>query len=148
MTLQALLVSTDDSAAEVLGRVLPAFGIALDRSSNPETAIARIEQQKFDALLLDFDDATTADCVFQEACHLGSGQPPLTVALVADRERVRDILTGGAHFVLRKPLSENAARAGLRAVAALLNRERRRAFRVPVQLPVRRNRQQVPARIV
>jgi len=136
MTLQALLVSTDDSAAEVLGRVLPAFGIALDRSSNPETAIARIEQQKFDALLLDFDDATTADCVFQEACHLGSGQPPLTVALVADRERERDILTGGAHFVLRKPLSENAARAGLRAVAALLNRERRRAFRVPVQLPV------------
>jgi CheY-like chemotaxis protein len=136
MTLQALLVSTDDSAAEVLGRVLPAFAIALDRSSNPETAIARIEQQKFDALLLDFDDATTADCVFQEACHLGSGQPPLTVALVADRARVRDLLTGGAHFVLHKPLSEKAATAGLRAVAALLNRERRRAFRVPVQLPV------------
>jgi hypothetical protein len=41
-----------------------------------------------------------------------------------------------AHFVLRKPLSEKAARAGLRAVAALLSRERRRAFRVPVQLPV------------
>ena len=136
MTLQALLVSTDDSAADVLGRILPAFGIALDRSSNPETAIARLEEQKFDTLLLDFDDATTADCVFQEACHLGSGQPPLTVALVADAARVRDILTAGAHFVLRKPLSEKAARAGLRAVAALLSRERRRAFRVPVQLPV------------
>ena len=111
MTLQALLVSTDDSAADVLGRILPAFGIALDRSSNPETAIARLEEQKFDTLLLDFDDATTADCVFQEACHLGSGQPPLTVALVADAARVRDILTAGAHFVLRKPLSERAARA-------------------------------------
>jgi CheY-like chemotaxis protein len=136
MTLQALLVSTDDSAADVLGRILPAFGIALDRSSNTETAIARIEQQKFDALLLDFDDAATADSVFQVARHLGSGQPPLTVALVADTARVRDILTGGAHFVLRKPLSEKAARAGLRAAAALLSRERRRAFRVPVQLPV------------
>jgi DNA-binding NarL/FixJ family response regulator len=136
MTLQALLVSTDDSAADVLGRVLPAFGIALDRSSNTETAIARIEQQKFDALLLDFDDSATADCVLQAARHLGSGQPPLTVALVADTARVRDILTGGAHFVLRKPLSEKAAKAGLRAVAALLSRERRRAFRVPVQLPV------------
>ncbi len=136
MTLQALLVSTDDSAADILGRILPAFGIALDRSSNPETAIARLAEQKFDALLLDFEDATTAECVFHQACHLGSGPPPLTVALVADAARVRDILTAGAHFVLRKPLSEKAARAGLRAVAALLSRERRRAFRVPVQLPV------------
>lgn len=136
MTLQALLVSADNSAADVLGRVLPPFGIALDRSSNPETASARIEQQKFDALLLDFDDPATADSVFQHARSLGSGHPPLTVALVADVARVRDILTGGAHFVLHKPLSEKAARAGLRAVVALLSRERRRAFRVSVQLPV------------
>src|SRR5262249_26049682 len=39
-------------------------------------------------------------------------------------------------FVLYKPLSEDAVRAGLRAAVALLNRERRRAFRVPVQAPV------------
>ncbi|MGA8764283.1 MAG: PilZ domain-containing protein, partial [Candidatus Sulfotelmatobacter sp.] len=49
---------------------------------------------------------------------------------------VRDILSGGAHFVLYTPLSEEKAKAGLRAVTALLNRERRRAFRVPVQAPV------------
>ena len=51
MTLQALLVSTDDLAAEILGRVLPPFGIAMDRSSDPETTTARIQQQKFDALI-------------------------------------------------------------------------------------------------
>jgi PilZ domain-containing protein len=55
---------------------------------------------------------------------------------VADAARVRDILTGGAHFVLYKPLTEEAAQAGLRPAAALLSRERRRAFRVPVQAPV------------
>ena len=55
----------------------------------------------------------------------------MTVALVADRAKARDILSGGAHFVLYKPLSEERARAGLRAVTALLNRERRRAYRVP-----------------
>ena len=67
---------------------------------------------------------------------MGSGRPPLTVALVEDPGKVRDILTGGAHFVLYKPLSEDKAHAGLRAAAALLSRERRRAFRVPVQAPV------------
>ena len=134
MNLQALLVSTDDSAADVLGRVLPSFGIAMDRSSDPETTIARIQQQKFDALIVDFDDPKAADDVLQLASRLGSGA--VSVALVSDPAKVRNILSGGAHFVLYKPVSEDAARAGLRAAAALLSRERRRAFRVPVQAPV------------
>ena len=80
MTLQALLVSSDDSAAEVLGRVLPTFGLAMDRSSDPETTMARIQQQKFDALIVDYDDAKAADDVLELARRLGSealdGQSP------------------------------------------------------------------------
>ena len=71
MTLQALLVSTDDSAADVLGRVLPTFGIAMDRSSDPETTIARIQQQKFDALIVDFDHPEVAEDVLRQAQKLG-----------------------------------------------------------------------------
>jgi CheY-like chemotaxis protein len=134
MTLQALLVSIDDAAADVLGRVLPLLGMAMDRSSDPETTIARIQQQRFDALIVDFDDPKMAEDVLQHAQKVGSA--PLSVALVADTTKVRGILSGGAHFVLYKPLSDDAVKAGLRAVAALLNRERRRAFRVPVQAPV------------
>ena len=134
MTLQALLVSIDDSAADVLGRVLPTLGMAMDRSSDPETTIARIQQQRFDALIVDFDDPKMAEDVLQQAQKIGSA--PLSVALVADSTKVRQILSGGAHFVLYKPLSDDTVKAGLRAVAALLNRERRRAFRVPVQAPV------------
>ncbi len=134
MTLQALLVSTDDQAAEVLGRVLPPLGIVLDRCSDPETTKSRIQQQKFAALIVDFDDAEAAEGALEQAKKLGT--EPLSIALVADPARVRDILTGGAHFVLYKPLTEEAAQAGLRPAAALLSRERRRAFRVPVQAPV------------
>jgi len=134
MTLQALLVSTDDHAAEVLGRVLPPFGIALDRCSDLETTRTRIQQQKFAALIVDFDDPEGAADVLERAKKLGT--EPLSIALVADATKVRDILTGGTHFVLYKPLSEEAAKAGLRPAAALLSRERRRAFRVPVQAPV------------
>lgn len=136
MTLQALLVSSDDSAAAVLSRVLPGFSIVVERFSAAEAAIARLQEQRFDVLLLDFEDPEASDLVLQEARRLGSGHPPLTVALVADQGRVRDILTGGAHFVLYKPLSDENTKAGLRPAAALLSRERRRAFRVPVQAPV------------
>jgi CheY-like chemotaxis protein len=134
MTLHALLVSTDDAAAEVLGRVLPDFGIAMDRSSDHETAMARIQQQRFDALIVDFDNPQISEDVLRQAQKLGTGS--LSIALVADTTKVREILSGGAHFVLYKPLSEDAAKAGLRAAAALLSRERRRAIRVPVQAPV------------
>src|SRR6266852_1599435 len=136
MTLQALLFSSDDAAADVLGRVLPGFGLAAERFSRAEAAIARLQEQKFDALVVDFEDPGAAESVLEEARKLGSGHPPLTVAMVGDATKVRDILTGGAHFVLYKPLSEDNAQAGLRAAAALLSRERRRARRVPVQAPV------------
>src|SRR6202161_4930251 len=136
MNLLALLISTDDSAAEILGRVLPASGIAVERFSDLATAIGRLQQQRFDALVIDYENPEAAEEVFEEGRRLNSGTAPVTVALVAERARARDILSGGAHFVLYKPLSEDKAKAGLRAVTALLNRERRRAYRVPVQAPV------------
>jgi DNA-binding response OmpR family regulator len=139
MTLLALLISTDDSASDVLSRVLPASGIAVERFSDLATAMARLQQQRFDALVLDYESPQAAAEIFEEGRRLNSGSAPVTVALVAERAQARDILSGGAHFVLYKPLSEESARAGLRAVSALLNRERRRAYRVAVQVPVELN---------
>jgi CheY-like chemotaxis protein len=136
MTLLALLVSTDDSASEILGRVLPAMGIVAERFSDLATAIDRLQQQRFDALVVDFDDLDAAGQVLDEARRLNSGDVPITVALVAEPAKARAILSNGAHFVLYKPLSDEKAKAGLRAVAALLKRERRRSYRVPVQAPV------------
>ena len=146
MNLQALLVSSDDSAADVLGRVLSSFEIAMDRSSDPETTLARIQQQKFDALVVDFDEPQLAQDVLAEARKLGSA--PLGIALVADNQKVREILNSGAHFVLYKPIAEDSAKAGLRPAAGLLSRERRRAGHLrPVlrhlhwyDLPLRRSR--------
>jgi CheY-like chemotaxis protein len=137
MTFLALLVSTDDCASGVLGRVLPASGLAVERFSVFAEAVARLQQQKFDALIIDFsEDAEIAAEVLEEARRLNSGSAPVTVALVAEPAKARDLLNSGAHFVLYKPLSDDKAKAGLRALAALLNRERRRAYRVPVQAPV------------
>src|SRR6202050_1236109 len=136
MTLLALLVSSDNSASEILGRILPACGIAVERCDVFAAAADRLQQQKFDALVVDVEDPEFASALLEEARRLNSGNPPVTVALVAEAGRVREILSGGAHFVLHKPLCDDSARAGLRAVAALLNRERRRAYRVPVQAPV------------
>ncbi len=136
MTLLALLVSSDDSASEILGRVLPTFGLAVERHSDFSAAFDHLRQQKFDALVIDYEDATAAAELEEEARRLNSGRPLVTVALVSEAAHTRDILGAGAHFMLYKPLTEDKARAGLRAVAASLKRERRRTQRVPVQVAV------------
>ena len=134
MNLQALLFSSDNAASDVLGRVLPAYGVAVERLSDAVATASRLQQQKFDALIVDSDDDEAAASVIEMARQAGSGA--LTVGLLNDPSRVRHILDGGSQFVLFKPLTDETARAGLRACVALLSRERRRAVRVPVQAPV------------
>ena len=135
MTLQALVVSKDDDAAEVLSRVLAGFGVAVERFSEPEIALQRLAEQRFDCLIVDFDEAEIARSLLET---VPNGKPGVIIpmALLSQESDVRKVLSGGAKFILRKPLSDDHAAATLRAVTALLRRERRRSFRVPVQAAV------------
>jgi DNA-binding response OmpR family regulator len=135
MTLQALLVSKDDYSAEVLSRALANFAIAVERFSEMEIALHRLTEQRFDCLIVDFDDAEVAVRLLQTAT-----QPKpaalISIALLSDPSGVREVLKTGAKFILHKPLDSEPVAATLRAATALLRRERRRSFRVPVQAPV------------
>jgi len=134
MTLQTLLVSKDDDSAEVLSRVLASFAVAVERFSEVEIALQRLGEQRFDGLIVDFDEPETARQLLQ-AAFLKPGAL-ITMALVSDESAVRDTLQSGAKFILHKPVAPEQAAATLRAVTAMLRRERRRSFRVPVQAPV------------
>jgi CheY-like chemotaxis protein len=139
MILKALLVSKDDLAAETLTQVLANFGVAVDRSSAVEVAVARLSEERFDQVIVDFEDPATAALVLESNRRQTPGEhgnPPVTVALVTDSSQIRAILGAGAHFILTKPITRDQATATLRAATALLKRERRRTFRVPVQAAV------------
>lgn len=139
MVLKALLVSKDDHAAETLTQVLANFGVAVDRSSAADIAVSRLDEEHFDQIIVDFEDPGTASLVLESnrrQSHPSKGNPAVTVALLEDASQIRAILGAGAHFILVKPLNHNQVEATLRAATALLKRERRQAFRVPVQAPV------------
>jgi CheY-like chemotaxis protein len=135
MTFQALLVSKDEEAAAVLTPVLSGFGVGVDACGYPE-ALVRLTEQKFDAVIVDYDDPHSAALVLQNASQASAGNSAVTVALLSDKTRVRNVFGAGANFVLYKPISEGQAQASLRAATALIKRERRRGFRVAVQVPV------------
>jgi DNA-binding response OmpR family regulator len=132
MSFQALLVSKDDTTSSVLNPVLAGFELGVQSCGYPD-ALCRLTEQKFDAVIVDFDDPHSAALVLQNAC---SGGNAVTVALLSDKTKVRNVFGAGANFVLYKPISTEQAEATLRAATALIKRERRRAFRVPVQVPV------------
>ena len=72
MILQALLVSKDDVAAETLVQVQAHLGVAVDRSNAADVAIARLSEQRYDQVIVDFDDAATASQML-EACRRTAG---------------------------------------------------------------------------
>jgi CheY-like chemotaxis protein len=135
MTFQSLLVSKDEQAAAVLTTVLSGFGLSVQCCGYPD-GICRLTEQKFDAVIVDYDDPHSAALVLQNAYQASSGHDTVTVALLSDKTKVRNVFGAGANFVLYKPISEQQAQASLRAATALIKRERRRSFRVPVQVPV------------
>jgi CheY-like chemotaxis protein len=138
MILQALLVSKDDLAAETLIQVLAQSGVAVDRSNAADVAVTRLAEERFDQVIVDFDDPETASLLL-EGCRRLVGpdrNPPVTVALLHDASQIRSILGAGAHFILTKPISAEQAQNTLRAATALLKRERRQSLRVAVQAAV------------
>jgi len=135
MTFESLLVSKDEQASSRLTSVLTAFDSAAHCCDYSE-AIRRLSEENFDAVIVDFDDPPSAALILQNAYKPSPGNKRITIALLSDRSKVRHVLGAGANFVLYKPISERHAEATLRAATALLKRERRRAFRVAIQLPV------------
>ena len=138
MILQALLVSKDDRAAEALIQVQTQLGVVVDRSNVSDVAMARLKEQHFDQVIVDFDDPEGAASLLQGCKQLAGPDrnPPVTVALLRDVSQIRSILGAGAHFILVKPISCEQTQNTLRAATALLKRERRQSARVAVQAPV------------
>jgi CheY-like chemotaxis protein len=138
MILQALLVSKDDLTAETLIQVLAQFGVAVDRSNAADVALTRLAEERFDQVIVDFDDCEAASELLEACRHIAGPdrKPPVTIALLRDGSQIRSILGAGAHFILTKPIAHEQAQNTLRAATAMLKRERRQSFRVAVQAAV------------
>ncbi|HEX8816103.1 MAG TPA: PilZ domain-containing protein [Terriglobales bacterium] len=147
MNFPALLISDDDAAAAALTEVLSDFGGYVVRCGHAEAA-NRLPSERFAVVVVDFDDSLRGSRILRNAQKASSslilkhaqeaipGHHAITVALLAERTQVREILGAGAHFILYKPITEEGAREGLRAAAALIRHDRRQSVRVPLQMAV------------
>lgn len=135
MTYRALLVTKDDQAAAVLAPVLQDSGLRVQCCGYSD-AVCLVTEQRFQAVLVDFDDPHSATLVLQNTTSVSENRP-ITVALLSDKNKVRNVFGAGANFVLYKPLSREQAATTLRAATALIKSERRSSSRGPVQVAVK-----------
>jgi len=132
MALTSLLVCADAEAVQVLSRVLEDLGIAVEACGDPRRARARIDEQSFNAVIVDCADEGAA-AEFISYARTKENQSTVIVVLVNGGDPVNDIFAKGANFALYKPISKERATHSIRAARGLIERERRIQPRIPVQ---------------
>lgn len=135
MSFRALLVTKDNQAANALAPVLLDCGLAASNCGYSD-GLCLVTEQKFQLVLVDFDDPHSATLVLQNLGSAPFQTHAITVALLSDKNKVRNAFGAGANFAIYKPIEVGQATDTLRAATALMKRERRNSFRVPIQVAV------------
>jgi CheY-like chemotaxis protein len=125
MTPQALLVCPGEESARALEPVLAQLGTHIERQSDAIAALARLQQHRYDALIVDCEGSGDEAEVLRETHDAGWDRHTITIALIGEREDAELAYALGAHFVLRKPLTRTRVERLLRAAHALVQERRR-----------------------
>lgn len=136
MNLQALVLCSDEKIVRVMRRVLNDLEIAVEHCAEPELAVLKLSRRRFEAVIVDCDNTEMAEQILRAARNAPSNKKAVAVAIIGGVKDVRSAFEMGAHFVLYKPISAERAKSSFRAARALMKCERRRAERVPMEMPV------------
>jgi len=136
MSLQALVLCSDDKILRVLRRVLSDLEIAVECCNDADSAIRKLTRRRFEAVVVDCHDEDIAAQVLASVRSAPCNKRSIAVAMIDGQKAVRSAFGLGAHFVLYKPISAERARTSFRAARALMRCERRRNARVRMEIPV------------
>jgi CheY-like chemotaxis protein len=136
MSLQVLVLCSDDKITRTLRRVLSDLEIAVEFCGDADSVVRKLTRRRFEAVIVDCCDEGMAARVLASVRSAPCNKRSIAVAMVDGQKAVRSAFALGAHFVLYKPISAERARTSFRAARALMKCERRRNIRVPIQIPV------------
>ncbi len=137
MSIEVLLLSSDLALLNVVRRVCDESDVALQLATDSQEAEQMLARSKFDGIVADCDDVPEATKLVRDVRKGGSNRSAVVFVIRSGRGiTVRNAFEIGANFVLDKPVAADSATRCMRAAHGLLLRERRRYFRLPVEIPV------------
>ena len=135
MSLNALVLCSDEKIIRVLRRTLGDLDIGVELCSDADAALRQLTRRRFEAIIVDCSGEGSPN-VLHSARSAPCNRQAVAVAIVEPILGLKEVFELGAHFVLYKPVSSERAKSSFRAARALMKSERRRNARVTVQIPV------------
>lgn len=132
MTLSALLVCVDETAAQVLRRVLEELSIRVESCPDFARAAIRLAQERFDLVIVDGGSNAEVISMLRDTRLSRMNDATLAVAVVDGQESIREMFSLGVNFVLYKPVAYDRALSSLRAARAVMRKEKRKNARTAV----------------
>ena len=134
MTLSALLVCADESAALLLQRVLQELGFGVESCPDFVRAGIRLAQERYDVVIMDGKSTKQVVSLLRETRSSRRNDRTFAVAVLPGQESIREIFALGVNFILYKPLSHETALSSLRAARAVMYREKRKKSRATIHV--------------
>lgn len=135
MTLQALLYIRDPELLSVFHQALTERGIESLEMDDPLRYLDLLANEHFDLLVVDWDGTEPGLEVLAQARQRSANRDAVLMLATTERDPER-FLQRGANLILYKPLTREALERHLRSAHLLMQDERRRYNRHPVQIPV------------
>jgi CheY-like chemotaxis protein len=135
MHLQSLLLTHDTEVTRVLRPTLEKLSIELEICVETEVE-KRLSEDRFDAVIVDCDDLQSGLQVLLGLRQTPGNKRSIAFALLNGTTTTTQAFQCGANFVLQKPISLLNATRCFSAALGLMERERRRYFRHPVEISV------------
>jgi CheY-like chemotaxis protein len=133
--LEFVLVSSDYETMQAVSKGVKKFGARFALVPTAHEARECLNRRKIDGVFVDM--AVPGAVGLIESTRNGTSNSKAVIfACGGSAKESTQILTAGANFLLRKPLSEEGVALHITISKDLLVREQRRYFRYPVNLPV------------
>lgn len=132
MLFKSLVVCADDTATEVLLRVLKELGIDAEHCAHQSIGLSLLAEERYDAVIVDCADGKGAAEIVRKARASRLNSSALVIMLLQAHEDAKETFASGANFVLYKPVSLDRVRSSLQAARNMMQREKRRHARVAV----------------
>jgi response regulator RpfG family c-di-GMP phosphodiesterase len=133
--LDGLLFTNDTQVLSVMNQILKNFSIQTEVCSELDSALDAVKHRRLDAVIVDWDGAFDPIRVVRATRKSSPNSTSTIVAMVNDQSETHALLVG-ANFMIHKPTNVDHAKRCMRAAYGTMLQNRRRAARVPIDIPV------------
>jgi CheY-like chemotaxis protein len=136
MALECIAITRDQQSVDILRHALEQLSTTLEVCRGLNSGQDVLQSQKYDGVIVDCDDLRGGLSLLQELRRTASNKTSVSFAML-NGSSTKTAFEMGANFVLQKPLVPITTLRCFSAAFGQMTREKRRYYRVPVEMPVR-----------